>query len=163
MGTQPLERLRRAYRHGKAQAPQRSGASWKTPQNGECQASADCGDPGISAPAASGALVFANEYRAVRRACGRTLGKNGIGRRAFIEHLDAKLGRDFFQLRREIIRLEKIEIFGKPVTATAHLEYTQAQRFDPPDEVPYAGAGKAQSLAQPLAGVKPAVSQDAKQ
>src|SRR6266571_5236982 len=117
----------------------------------------------MSAPTAPGALVFTNEYRAVRRARGGTLSKNGVGRRAFIEHLDAKLGRDLLQSRHESIQLEQIESFGQPVTAAAYLEYAQAQRFDPPDEVPYAGAGKTQGPAEPLAGVKPAVGQHAKQ
>src|SRR5713101_7884682 len=163
MGAQALERLRGTYRHGEAQAPKRSGASGKAPQNGECQASADDGDPGTSAPTAPGALVFTNEYRAVRRAHRRTLGKNGIGRRAFIEHLDAQLGRDFLQSRRETIQLEQIKSLGQPVTAAAYLEYAQAQGLDPPDEVPYAGARKTQNPAEPLAGVKPAVGHDAKQ
>src|SRR2546426_10155391 len=163
MGAQALERLRGTYRHGEAQAPKRSGAPGKTPQNGESQASADDGDPGISAPTAPGALVFTNEYRSVRRTRGGTLSKNGVGRRAFIEDLDAKLGRNLLQSRRESIQLEQIESFGQPVTAAAYLEYAQAQRFDPPDEVPHAGAGKTQSAAQPFACVKPAVGQDAKQ
>jgi hypothetical protein len=163
MDAQALERLRGTYRHSEAQTPKRSGASGKTPQNGECQASADDGDPGMSAPTAPGALVFTNEYRAVRRTHRRTLGKNGIGRRAFIEHLDAKLGRDFLQSRRETIPVEQIKSFGQPVTAAAYLEYAQAQRFDPPDEIPHAGTGKTQNPAEPLPGVKPAVGQDPKQ
>ena len=105
----------------------------------------------MSAPTAPGALVFTNEYRSVRRTRGGTLSKNGVGRRAFIEDLDAKLGRDLLQSRRESIQLEQIESFGQPVTAAAYLEYAQAQRFDPPDEVPHAGAGKTQSPAEPLA------------
>jgi hypothetical protein len=117
----------------------------------------------MSAPTTPGALVLTYEYGAVGRARGLTLGKNGIGRRAFIEHLDAKLRRDFLQSRRKDIRLEQIKSFGQPVTAAAYLEYPQAQRFDPPDEVPYAGAGKTQNPAEPLAGVKSAVGQDAKQ
>src|SRR5207244_13593487 len=88
MGAQALERLRGTYRHGEAQAPKRSGAPGKTPQNGESQASADDGDPGISTPTAPGALVFTNEYRSVRRTRGGTLSKNGVGRRAFVEGLD---------------------------------------------------------------------------
>ena len=117
----------------------------------------------MSAPTAPGALVFTSEYRSVRRARGGTLGKNGIGGRAFVEHLDAKLGRDLLQSRRECVQLEQVESLGQPVTAAAYLEYAQAQRFDPPDEVPYAGAGKTQSPAEALAGVKPAVSQHAKE
>jgi len=163
MGAQALERLRGTYRHSEAQAPKRSGASGKTPQNGESQASADGADPGMSAPTAPGALVFTNEYRAVRRTRSRTLGKNAIGRRAFIEHLDAKLRRDFLQSRRKVLQLEQIKSFSQPVTAAAYLEYAQAQCLDPPDEVPYAGAGKTQNPAEPLAGVKSAVGQDAKQ
>ena len=117
----------------------------------------------MSAPAAPGALVLANEHGAVRRAHRRTPGKNGIGRGAFIENFDAQFGRDFRQSRRETIQLEQIESFGQSVTAAAYLEYAQAQGFDPPDEVPHAGAGKTQRPAEPLAGMKPAVSQDAKQ
>jgi len=107
--------------------------------------------------------VFTNEYRTVRRARRGTLGKNAIGRRALIEHLDAKLGRDFLGSRSECRRLEQIESFGQAVTAAAYLEYAQAQGFDSPDEVPNSGAGKAQNPAEPLAGVKPAVGKDAKQ
>src|SRR5467141_2515416 len=162
MGAQALERLRGTHRHGEAQAPKRSGAPGKTPENGESQASADDGDPGISAPTAPGALVFTNEYRAVRRTRRGTLGKNGIGRRALIEHLDAKLGRDFLQSRRQTIQIEQIKCFGQPVTTAAYLEYAQPQGFDSLDEVPYCGTGKAQNPAEPLAGVKPAVGQDAK-
>ena len=117
----------------------------------------------MSAPPAPGALVFTSEHRAVRRARGGTLGKNDIGGRAFIEHLDAKPGRDFLQSCRESVQLEQVESLGQPVTAAAYLEYAQAQRFDPPDEVPYASAGKTQGPAEPLAGVKPAVSQHAKE
>jgi len=117
----------------------------------------------MPAPAATRALVLAREYHPVRRARRGTLGKNGIGRRALIEHLDAKLGRDFLQSRRQTVQLEQIKSFGQTVTAAAYLEYAQAQGFDSPDEVPYSGAGKAQNPAEPLAGVKPAVGQDAKQ
>src|SRR5437867_12626119 len=117
----------------------------------------------MSTPTAPGALVFTSEYRSVRRARRGTLGKNGIGGRAFVEHLDAKLGRNLLQSRRESVQLEQVERLGQSVTAAAYLEYAQAQRFDPPDEVPYAGAGEAQSPAKPLAGVKPAVGQLAKQ
>src|SRR5881396_2568497 len=116
----------------------------------------------MSTPTAPGALVFTSEYRSVRRARRGTLGKNGIGGRAFVEHLDAKLGRNLLQSRRESVQLEQVESLGQPVTAAAYLEYAQAQRFDPPDEVPYASAGKTQGLAEALAGVKPAVSQHAK-
>jgi hypothetical protein len=107
--------------------------------------------------------VFASEYHAVRRALRGTLGENCIGRRALIEHLDAKLGRDFLQSRRETFQLEQIQSFGQPVTAAAYLEYAQAQSFDSPDEVPYCSAGKAQNPAKSLAGVKPAVGQNPKQ
>jgi hypothetical protein len=107
--------------------------------------------------------VFASEYHAVRRARRGTLRKNGIGRRALIEHLDAKLGRDFLQSRRQTIQIEQIKSFGQPVTAAAYLEYTQPQGFASLDEVQYCSAGKAQNPAEPLAGVKPAVGQDAKQ
>ena len=117
----------------------------------------------MSAPTAPSALVFTSEHRAVRRARGGTLDKNGIGGRAFVEHLDAKPGRDFLQSCRESVQLEQVESLGQPVTAAAYPEYAQAQCFDPPDEVPYSGAGKTQSPAEPLAGVKPAVSQHAKQ
>ncbi len=161
--TQALERLRGTYRHGEAHAPEGSGAPGKTPQNGESHTSSDHGDPGMSAPTAPGTLVFTSEHRAVRRAPCGTLGENGIGGRTFIEHLDAKLGRDVLQFGHERVRLEQVESLGQAVTAAAYLDYAQAQRFDPPDEVPDASAGKPQSPGEPLAGVKPAVGQHAKQ
>src|SRR5260370_37144237 len=102
-------------------------------------------------------------YRAVERARGPTMGENCIGRGAFIEPHDANLRRNFVQSLRKVPQLEQIKGFSQPITAAAYLEYAQAQRFDPPDEVPYAGAGKTQNPAEPLAGVKPAVGQDAKQ
>ncbi len=105
----------------------------------------------MSAPTAPGALVLTGEYRAVRRARGRALGKNRIGGRTFIEHLDAKLGRDLLQSLGESVQLEQVESLGQPVTAAAYLEYAQSQRFDPPDEVPYPGARKTQSQAELLA------------
>ena len=90
----------------------------------------------MSAPPAPGALVFTSEHRAVRRARGGTLGENGIGGRAFIEYLDAKLGRDLLQSGRERVQLEQVESLGQPVTAAGYLEHAQARGFDPPDEVP---------------------------
>ena len=158
-----IERLRSAYRHGKAQASKRSRASGKTPQDGECETAAHAGHPEISTPAASGALVFANQHRTVRHTGRRTLDENRIGRRALIEHLEVKLRGDSFQSCREDIGFNQIGIFREPITTAAHLEHLQAQRFDPTHDVPDTGAGKAQRSAQTLAGMKLPVSQDAKQ
>src|SRR6266702_3956802 len=104
-----------------------------------------------------------SERRAVRRARRGTLGENGVRRPAFVEHLDAKLRGNSSQLRREDIRLEQVDTFGEPVTAAAHLDYARSERFDPPDEHPDAGAGGAQSAAQPLFGVEPSVGENSKQ
>src|SRR5260221_8917813 len=117
----------------------------------------------MSAPTAPGALVLESEPRAVRRARGGTLGENGIGGRAFIEHFEAKPGRDLLQSRRESVQLEQVESLGQPVTAAAYSQYARTQRFDPPDEVPYASAGKPKGPPGPLAGVTRAVGQHPKQ
>src|ERR1041384_930969 len=117
----------------------------------------------MSAPTAPGALVLTSEHRPVRRARGGTPGENGIGGRAFIEHFDAKLRRDLLQSRRESVQFEQVEGLGEPVTAAAYPDYAQTQRFDPPDEVPCAAAGKSQRRPEPLAGVKSAVGQQTKQ
>jgi len=99
----------------------------------------------------------------VRCARRGTLGENGVRRRAFVEHLDAKLRGNSSQLRREDIGLEQVKTFGEPVTASAHLDYAHSERFDPTEELPDACAGGAQSAAQPLAGVKPSVGENSKQ
>src|ERR1043166_4182155 len=113
----------------------------------------------MSAPTAPRALVLTRADRPVRRARGGRPGENGIGGRAFIEHFDAKLRRDLLQSRRESVQFEQVEGLGEPVTAAAYPDYAQTQRFDPPDEIPCAAAGKPQRRPEPLAGVKPAVGQ----
>src|SRR5438045_552528 len=94
----------------------------------------------MSAPTAPGALVLTSEHRAVRRTRCGTLGENRVGGRAFIEHLDAKSGRNLLQSRRERVHLGPVESPGQPVTASACLDYAQAQRLDPSDEGPQAAA-----------------------
>ncbi len=160
---QPLERSCGAYRHGEAQAAQGARALRKAPQYRESKAAADAGHPEIPPPAASGALVLANQDGAVRGTRRSALGEQGIGRGAFIEHLEAKLRGDFPQARREDIGFDQIGIFRKPKSATAHLQYLQVEIFEPAHEVQDAGAGNAQRLAKTLAGMKSPVGQNAKQ
>ena len=86
--------------------------------------------------------MLTDENRALRGARLGALRQNRAGRRAFVQHFDAKARSLSLQPVREQVRIVQFDALGESKAAAGDLEHRQAQGFELFDELAHSACGE---------------------